>query len=190
MTAAAALKIFLFVEKFIIRTMSDAILHAKYQLIYTVGKQIQIDGGSKRWFVTQALLKRVPYHMKRLYDELGEKYDEFNVVYVRNGNVYGAPKVDYRDDVFTSCRILDEQTIFPLLKEAPIEDFLDGKTKLHFPKLPYRPKRCFELCSVNGKSISKHSIQHSDYFVLKCLSWFYRSDGVSTMASMKKDSVK
>lgn len=28
MTAAAALKIFLFVEKFIIRTMSDAILHA------------------------------------------------------------------------------------------------------------------------------------------------------------------
>lgn len=28
MTAAAALKFFLFVEKFIIRTMSDAILHA------------------------------------------------------------------------------------------------------------------------------------------------------------------
>lgn len=27
---------------------SDAILHAKYQLIYTVGDQLEIDGGSQR----------------------------------------------------------------------------------------------------------------------------------------------
>lgn len=113
---------------------SDAILHAKYQLIYTVGNKLPIDGRSQRWFVIQALLKRVPSHMKRLYLEHGEKFVEFNIDYINNGNVYGAPKVDYRDDVFTPCRILDE-SIFSLLKEALVEDFLNAKTEIRFPAI-------------------------------------------------------
>lgn len=113
---------------------SDAILHTKYQLIYTVGNKLSIDGGSQRWFVIQSLLKRVPFHMKRLYHEHGEKCVEFNIDYIKNGNVYGAPKVNYRDDVFTPCRILDE-SMFPLLREALIEDFLDAKTEITFPDI-------------------------------------------------------
>ncbi|XP_055306475.1 uncharacterized protein LOC129570781 [Sitodiplosis mosellana] len=119
---------------------SDAILHAKYQLIYTVGSQFSIDGGSKRWVVTQALLKRVPFHMKRLYHEHGEEKLEFNIDYVENGHVYGAPKVDYRDDVFTPCRILN-QSIYPLLKEALIDDFLDGRMNITFPEVSASTKK-------------------------------------------------
>lgn len=111
---------------------SDAILHVKYQLIYTVGNRLPVD--QQRWLVIQAILKRVPYHMKLLYHEYGEKSVEFNVNYLNNGNVYGAPKVDYRDDVFTPCRILDE-SMFSLLKEALIEDFLNAKTEITFPKI-------------------------------------------------------
>lgn len=119
---------------------SDAILHAKYQLIYTVGGQLPIDGGSRRWVVTQALLKRVPYHMKRFYHEHGEESVEFNIDYVTNGHVYGAPKVDYRDDIFTPCRILD-QSIYPSLKEALIEDFLDGRMNIMFPEVSALTKK-------------------------------------------------
>lgn len=104
---------------------SDAILHPKYQLIYTVGSEIPIDGGSQRWTVLQELLKRVPYHMKQLYLKHGDKFIEYNNDYVKRRNVH-SEKIDYRNDVFVPCRILDD-TMFPLLKEALIEDFLNGK---------------------------------------------------------------
>ncbi|XP_031621557.1 uncharacterized protein LOC116339677 [Contarinia nasturtii] len=113
---------------------SDAILHAKYQLIYTVGNQLMIDGGSQRWLVTQALLKHASVHMKSIYEKYGEKVLEFNIDYVKNGHVYGAPKIDYRNDVFTPCRILD-QSIYPMLKEALIDDFLEGRMNITFPEV-------------------------------------------------------
>lgn len=104
---------------------SDAILHAKYQLIYTIGNQLPIDGGSHRWLVIQELLKLVPKHMNRLYLEHGEKCVEFNIDYVKKRNVH-AQNINYRNDVFVPCRILDK-AMFPLLREALIEDFLSGK---------------------------------------------------------------
>lgn len=112
---------------------SDAILDAKYQLIYTVGNQLPIYGGAHRWTVIQAILKRVPYHMKQLYSQYGQEKLEFNINYVKNGNVFGAPKVNYRADVFTPCRILDH-SMFSLLKMALIEDFLNGQTDIAFPE--------------------------------------------------------
>jgi len=39
---------------------SDEILHVKYQLIYTLGKQVAVGGGSLRWIIIQKLLKLVP----------------------------------------------------------------------------------------------------------------------------------
>lgn len=121
---------------------SDAILHAKYQLIYTVGNQIQIDSGSHRWLVIQALLKRVPYHMKRLYDAYGEKHVEFNM---KKGN--------YRNDVFTRCRILDEK-IFSLLKKEIIEDFLNGRTEIMFPDMATSDKTWLRIL-LSEKQIDK-----------------------------------
>ncbi|KAJ6643823.1 hypothetical protein Bhyg_08788, partial [Pseudolycoriella hygida] len=109
---------------------SDAILDAKYQLIYTVGNQLGVDGGCIRWNVAQAILKRVPEHMKRL----DKTKIEFDYQYVRKGNVYGHPKVDYRSDVFTPCRILDG-SIYDELKSALIDDFITGKLGNLFPEL-------------------------------------------------------
>lgn len=128
---------------------SDAILHAKYQLIYTVGNQLGIDGGSQRWLVTQAVLKRVPLHMKTFHDEYGEDKLELNTDYVKNGQVYGASKgIDFREDVFTPCRILDQQLIYPLLKEALIEDFLEGRMNIPFPEVTAKVKSgLYELIS-------------------------------------------
>lgn len=112
----------------------DAILDAKYQLVYTVGTQQRIDGGPHRWKVIQALLKRIPFHMKRLYLCQDKEKIEFNIDYVKNGHVFGAPMVDYRDDVFTPCRILDH-SMFKLLKDALIDDFLDSKIDIAFPEM-------------------------------------------------------
>lgn len=113
---------------------SDAILDAKYQLVYTVGTQQRIDGGPHRWKVIQALLKRIPFHMKRLYLNQDKEKIEFNIDYVKNGHVFGAPMVDYRNDVFTPCRILDH-SMFKLLKDALIDDFLDSKIDIAFPEM-------------------------------------------------------
>lgn len=134
---------------------SDAILHTKYQLIYTVGNRLPIDGGSNRWFVIQALLKRVPLHMRRLHKEHGEKCVEFNENYINNGNIYGASKVDYRDDVFTPCRILDE-SMFLNLRKALIEDFLNGETEITFPDIEQSVKS--KLRSILDKQESNKQI--------------------------------
>lgn len=113
---------------------SDAILQPKYQLIYTVGNQLPPDGGSLRWTIVQAVLKHVPGHMKRFWDEYGKGNIEFDEKYIDNGHVFGAPTVSYRSDVFTPCRILGE-TMFEHLKSALIDDFLGGRFDIDFPEI-------------------------------------------------------
>lgn len=61
---------------------SDAILQPKYQLIYTVGSQLSVDGGIQRWTVMQELLKRIPYHMKNLHNAYGPNVIEFDVEFL------------------------------------------------------------------------------------------------------------
>lgn len=100
---------------------SDAILQPKYQLIYTVGNQLQPDGNSQRWLVPQALLKRIPFHMNRLYAKYGKEKVEFGQGYDDN-----------RTDIFTPCRILDD-IVFEDLKNALIDDFFAGRIDIDFP---------------------------------------------------------
>lgn len=107
---------------------SDAILQAKYQLIYTVGNQLALDGGINRWIVTQAVLKRVPYHMKSLYDKYEGRKIEYDVSYMRSGQVL------HRTDVFTPCRILDEM-VYDELSQLLIDDFVKGLLQITFPEM-------------------------------------------------------
>lgn len=102
---------------------SDAILHAKYQIVYTIGEPTPLDGDEKRWNVTQAVLKRIPHHMEYLYEKYKEDKIEFNQKHSKGGHF----------DVFTPCRILDE-SVYVELKECLIEDFLTGRLKLLFPE--------------------------------------------------------
>ncbi|CAF5038558.1 unnamed protein product, partial [Rotaria socialis] len=41
---------------------SDEILHVKYQLIYSIGGQKQVDGGFERWRTIQSVLNLVKKH--------------------------------------------------------------------------------------------------------------------------------
>lgn len=139
---------------------SDAILQPKYQLIYTVGNQRRPDGADLRWTVAQAVLKRVPAHMKRLWTEYGEEKIQFDGNYiVQDGPVFGAPTVDYRSDVFTPCRILDE-SMFELLKGALIDDFLAGEFDIDFPEIVTAAKGGL-------KSLLMHKVVDSTAFQIK-----------------------
>ncbi|XP_055310983.1 uncharacterized protein LOC129573873 [Sitodiplosis mosellana] len=136
---------------------SDAILQAKYQLIYTLGNQLPLDGGAHRWMVIQAVLKRVPHHMKKLNAELGSEKVEFDEKYIEKGHVFGAPAVDYRSDVFTPCRILDE-TVFDVLKSYLIEDFLNGNIKISFTEMPPSAKEGLRQL-LSEKNINKEKFE-------------------------------
>lgn len=103
---------------------SDAILHAKYQLVYTTGDLVKSslkDGESQRWIVAQAVLKRIPFHMKTLYQKYGKDKIEFN------------EQDNDRSDVFTPCRILDDiDVIFEEPKTLIACDFIDGLLDMSF----------------------------------------------------------
>ena len=48
---------------------SDEILHVKYQLIYTVGDQRQVDGGAERWNSILKLVKQHAAHISNEFDK-------------------------------------------------------------------------------------------------------------------------
>lgn len=114
---------------------SDAILHPKYQLIYTLGEQLSLDGGAHRWTVIQALLKQLPYHLKKLWEHFGDEKIEFDSNYVKKGKVYGTSSMAFRPDVFTPCRILDNY-VYETLKTRLIDDFLRGKLNVSAGMVP------------------------------------------------------
>lgn len=118
---------------------SDAILDPKYQLVYTVGNQLPLNGGIQRWFVMQAVLKRVPYHMRNLYKNYGTDYIEFDENYVKNLRAFGSIDVDYRRDIFTPCRIL-KQSIYEELKKALVEDLFNDKLDITLPEMSTKDK--------------------------------------------------
>lgn len=102
---------------------SDAILHPKYQLVYTIGNQLPLDGGIRRWFVMQAILKRVPFHMNNLNKLHGNNCIEFDEKYKGN-----------RSDIFTPCRLLKE-SIYPELKKEIIKDLFEEKLEIQLPEM-------------------------------------------------------
>lgn len=104
---------------------SDAILQPKYQLIYTLGEQLSLDGGSQRWTVIQAILKQLPLHLKKLWEHYGDEKIEFDSNYVKNHQVFGTSTMGFRSDVFTPCRIFDNQ-VYENLKTLLIDDILRG----------------------------------------------------------------
>ena len=52
---------------------SDEVLHVKYQLIYTVGGQEQVDGGVERWKTIQSILDLVKKHAADIFWRFSEE---------------------------------------------------------------------------------------------------------------------
>lgn len=155
---------------------SDAILQPKYQVVYTMGNQMTPDGGSQRWIVVQALLKHVSGHMKRLYDEYGEKKLEFDIDH-------------YQPDIFTHVRILDEN-MFELLKIALIDDFLANRFDIDFTEVDASMKNQLKHIlmhkEVNAKSLKVlHTFSTNDQNIIMILSGLLRFE-VLKLALMKR----
>lgn len=123
---------------------SDAILQPKYQLIYTMGEQLSLDGGAQRWTVIQALLKRLPRHLKDLWKNYGNEKIEFYNNYARSGHVLGTSSMEFRSDVFTPCRILDI-CVYEELKSKLIDDFIDGRLNINISGITPNTKNVLKM---------------------------------------------
>jgi hypothetical protein len=90
---------------------SDEILHVKYQLIYSIGRQQQVDGGIERWKTVQMVLNFVKHHAA----SIAEKYSD-DVFY----------KTSERRSSFSEFRLLTHRP-FAELCQRIAHDWLNQK---------------------------------------------------------------
>ena len=91
---------------------SDEILHVKYQLIYTVGSQEAMDGGTERWKIIQKVLQLVKNHAPGIANDFNEE-----VVY----------QPCERQSAFPQIRLLSNRPFVALCKKIA-KDWLREKT--------------------------------------------------------------
>ena len=87
---------------------SDEILHVKYQLIYSIGAQQQVDGGMERWKTIQSILNLTKQHAARIAQEYTE-----DVFY----------KETERQSHFAEFRLLSHRP-FPELRKRVANDWI------------------------------------------------------------------
>jgi len=93
---------------------SDEILHVRYQLIYTAGKQMPVDDHPNRWTTIQQVFGRLKEHATRLYQRSPTKFE-----------------IDMTARGFPTIRILDP-AISQEISSLIIDDALEGQ----LPNLP------------------------------------------------------
>lgn len=122
---------------------SDAILNAKYQLIYTVGEQLPLDGGELRWVVIQNILKIIPANLKVLWNKYGNEKIEFDHHF----------DTEESSEKFCPCRIL-HSSVYDELQANIASDFVEERTEVLFPKLKTSQKELVKavLCNRNVAS--------------------------------------
>ena len=108
---------------------SDEILHVRYQLVYTSGKQMPVDNHPNRWSIIQEVFGRLQAHARRLHDEFPKKFE-----------------MDTTQRGFPIIRILDpviSQQISSLIIDDALERGLSSLPLCVLP-LPVREAaRCF-----------------------------------------------
>ena len=88
---------------------SDEILHVKYQLVYSIGRQQQVDAGIARWKTVQTVLSFVKQHAA----SIAQKYPN-DVFY----------KTTERQSSFSEFRLLNHQPFVELCQRI-VRDWLD-----------------------------------------------------------------
>lgn len=88
---------------------SDELLHVNFELAYTVGSQVMLDGQPARWTVTQSLLSLIGKHAASLHDDF-----PLGIEWSSRGS-----------GSFPTCRILDANAGARLMDELMV-DILDG----------------------------------------------------------------
>ena len=90
---------------------SDEILHVRYQLVYTLGKQMPVDDHPNRWIIIQQVFDRLKANAWGLNERFPKKFDMDS---------------DMTSRGFPSIRILDS-TISQEISSLIIDDALEGR---------------------------------------------------------------
>ncbi|KAJ7521861.1 hypothetical protein O6H91_19G071900 [Diphasiastrum complanatum] len=111
---------------------SDLILQVKYQVVYTIGEQMNMDGGALRWKVSQSVLRSAQQHCNDILNKFGADAIEFKA----------ASEGPF---VFPHVRLLSEAVNISLC-EMIADDLLAGKDD----SLPLRQLRGGDRCIIRN----------------------------------------
>ncbi|CAF3743066.1 unnamed protein product [Rotaria sp. Silwood1] len=127
---------------------SDEILHVKYQLVYTVGNQQNVDGGAERWNIIQIILHLVKKHAISISKRFNEQ-----VCY----------KFPPRKSAFPEFRLQSQQP-YSLLCEIVANDWLDQKSYRYEDK-----KIILSFILTTNSSIEQLGNKYSQYDIQQFL---------------------
>lgn len=99
---------------------SDEILHARYQLVYTIGQQFPIDGQPYRWTTTQQILRLVQMAAVDMHAK------------DKSGIELGENNHKYSDLSFTTVRVLHPSAGIELIQYV-VQKVMDG----HLSNCPF-----------------------------------------------------
>ena len=151
---------------------SDEILSVKYQLLYTVGSQIQIDGGCLRWKVAQKLLKLLVQgpitRMECLQNKFGESAVEYEKYNDPDPTSNDKKEFGRHSGVFSPCRLVStSKECYEDLIDMLADDFLDGRMDIGLPSLQKRQRELIKkFVTQNDISEDEQSEmikEHGDY---------------------------
>lgn len=136
----------------------DAICNPKTSQVYTMGCQVEIDGGAHRWKVIQAVLRILQSHMSAIHEE------------------YGSENVEYRPPTragFPHYRIFpdspDAEDVLDDANQKVIESILAGEENI-MPLLPTKLKEQVEsFIFNNGETLEEISDELGDEGTLTAL---------------------
>ena len=143
---------------------SDEILHAKYQLIYTLGNPGELDGGRLRWRVASCLLASVARRAEGLAETFGKEAVEF---------VPGTPDFQY-----PTVRLLDHDSskaAYEQLCQGIVEDVLGSEQSSLSLRICGEEERqafkecALEMCSENKPWTKLHESVQPVAYVLRGL---------------------
>jgi len=125
---------------------SDEILNVKYQLVYTLGKQIPVGGGSLRWKICQKVLRLVPGIIEGSSSQFGTTVMEL--------------KTRKSPQKFHFVRVL-QSTCYPTLCLKIAEAAMNGEGGIQIPELlSSRLDRKILLQFLTNQSIPKETFNY------------------------------
>ena len=136
---------------------SDEILHVRYQLIYTMGQQQQLDDGQDRWTTTQNIFDLARRHTRTIHEEFPEE-----VELLKHEDFEGR---------FVHVRLLGasaSEALVSHIAEDALSGALDNWTFVDLS--PHSPLRTAVLCF-----IKEQGVDHTTYHTVKR---FYGNSGL------------
>ena len=126
---------------------ADEILNVKYQVVYTLGNQLLVDGGEQRWIIAQAVLKLVNKYAAELFQQYGQERFEY-----KRDEKRGC-------DSFSNIRFINNDTeMYERLCCYIVDSILENKV----PEVSLAAKLCQQDKIYARSYILSNDLQHED----------------------------